>query len=211
MGLVIQAQGAAVTAARLRGVPSAITDSAVDAVNTASTAARDAAVDYTYQRMNMDREDIAKYVDFHRTTTGQTGGTIVLKVRGIPLEMFHPSVQMQNFSFTDRAGRRVTRSLPAIYYTRFRGGASKYLRPAFPLHQRTSGFLTSGDRILRRIGSRADDRTRLTRFRFYTFPKQFLQDELLPHIKEVVGPSFKVAFRGAFRKRNGGDRALQKG
>ena len=123
-------------------------------------------------------------------------GSLRLRVRAIPIESFRPRVQMQSFTYQVR-GKQVTRRLPAIYLQRFRDGEAKYVGPAFPLTQRRTGAVRRGEKVRRRIGP---ERDRLTRIRYYTFPKQFTEEVLLPDAQAFVGPAIAVELRRAFRR-----------
>lgn len=145
---------------------------------------------------NISRRDLAPFVTVQPASRNNVNGTVRLLIRAIPIEAFRPTVRMQEFTFTVR-GKTVTRKLPAIYLRRLRNGPEHYVPPAFPLTQRRGGVLARGERVRRRIDERRD---RLTKIRYYTFPEQFVKDDLLPDAQEFIGPAIAVQLRSAFRR-----------
>lgn len=198
MPLVV-ASGAAATAAGLRDLGERLAGpEARRAVDEAAAAIGREARRRTEAVYNLRANAISPYINVRsaQAVKGTALARVELAVRAIPIEVFAPQVRMQTFSYTDSRGRRVTRELPAVYFTRLRGGAPRYLRVAFPLQQRNSGALSAGDSIRRRIGP---DRDRLTRLRYFTFPSRFLKQDLLPHLKQFGGDSVRVSLREAIR------------
>lgn len=200
MPLTVAASGIDQAAASFRGFQDAVNEAAISAGNAAVKAGQQAAIETTVDRYNVTAEQIAPYVTAQLASQGKAGASVTLKVRAIPLETFNPIVRMQRFDFRDKKGRHVSRLLPAVYFARLRGDAPKYLRPAFPLHQRTSGALSGGDRIVKRTGKARD---KLTTFRFYTFPDRFLDTELIPAVQDAMPAGFRADFKIAERLANG--------
>ncbi|MCX7062842.1 MAG: hypothetical protein NTZ11_18395 [Gammaproteobacteria bacterium] len=153
----------------------------------------------TTETYNLSTRDIAPFIRTRNVTrSGPLEGSLDLRVRAIPIETFKPRVVMQRFTYAIR-GQMVTRRLPTIELKRFRKGNPKKIPGAFPLQQRVTGRLRTGDKVRRRIGS---DRNRLTNIRYYTFPKRFVNETLLPEVRAFVGPRLRIEIDAAFRKFN---------
>lgn len=161
----------------------------------------------TTEVYNISRRDLSPFVQTKLASGNSIEGRVRLLIRAIPIEFFRPRIRMQTFTFQWR-GRTVTRKLPAVYLRRLRGGEEKYVSPAFPLHQRRSGVVARGEPIRRRTGSSSNNRNKLTKLRYYTFPKQFVEEVLLPDAQEFIGPAINVELGRAFRRpdRHGVDR-----
>lgn len=172
------------------------TSSLVTAINRVARDLRSRVLSKTVEIYNISRRDLTPYVTEKRASASNVSASVRLLIRAVPIEMFRPRVRMQKFTFT-RNGRKVTRTLPAIFLRRTRGGAEAYVPPAFPLHQRRTGLLGRGDSVRRRIGT---DRDRLTRIRYYTFPQQFVDEVLLPDAQDYIGPAVNVELRRALRR-----------
>lgn len=178
----------------------------VTAINRTTRNLRARVVTRSTEVYNIGRRDLAPFVTVRQASASKVSGSVRLLVRAIPIEFFRPRVRMQAFTFR-RHGKTVTQQLPAIYLRRFKNGGEKYVGPAFPLSQRRSGPLRRGERIRRRIGEQRD---RLTRIRYYTFPKQFTEEVLLPDAQAFIGPSINIELRRALRRRNArGGRTLR--
>lgn len=168
----------------------------VTSINRVARDLRSRVVKKSLEVYNISSRELTPYVAIRRASRSSMRGSVSLQVRAISIEAFRPRVRMQSFTYKIR-GKEVTRKLPAIYLRRFKGGAEKYIGPAFPLHQRTTGVLKRGDKVRRRIGAARD---RLTRIRYYTFPKQFTEEVLLPDAQAYIGPAIAVEMRRAFRR-----------
>lgn len=168
----------------------------VSGINRVSRDLRSRVVRKSTEVFNISRRDLTPFVAQQRATRTNVRGGVSLKVRAIPIEFFNPRVQMQDFTF-QRGGKTVTQRLPAVYLKRFRNGSEKYVGPAFPLQQRRTGRLRKGEKVRRRVGAARD---RLTRIRYYTFPKQFTEEVLLPDAAAFVGPAISVELERAFRR-----------
>lgn len=179
----------------------------VTSINRTSRDLRARVVKRTVQVYNLSRRELNPYVIIRGATASRISATVTLQVRAVPIEAFRPRVRMQAFTFKLR-GRSITRTLPAIYLKRFRAGAEKYVAPAFPLHQRTSGLLLKGDSVRRRVG---DDRARLTRIRYYTFPREFVTRQLLPDARQFVPERVELELDRALRRRNQRGRSILRG
>lgn len=152
----------------------------------------------TVETYALSTREIAPYVVARNATLGFDGqleGSVDLRIRAIPIETFKPRIVVRRFTYAMN-GHVVTRRLPTVELQRFRQGAPKLVRPAFPLTQRSTGRLRSGDKVRRRIGP---DRGRLTRIRYYTFPRKFVDEVLAPAVREFVGPRLQIEFDNAFR------------
>lgn len=184
-----------------RAAPTAL----VSSINRTARDLRSRVVRKTTEIYNISRLDLTPFVSIRRASRNKISGQVSLLIRAIPIEFFRPRVKMQVFTFQSR-GKTVKRKLPAIYLRRFKGGKEKYVAPAFPLKQRTSGALRKGEKVRRRIDAR---RERLTRIRFYTFPQAFVAETLLPDALEFIPERIQLEMRRALRRFNSrGDRAL---
>ncbi|MEQ8511567.1 MAG: hypothetical protein RLN67_03210 [Algiphilus sp.] len=188
---------------RLARTPKDATAAAEAGLRAAADEAVNVSVDITSGRYNLTPDTVRRYVGVHRVSAGGTSATVRLKVRAIPIEEFAPEIRMRRFSWVDRLGRRHTQMLPAVYFQRLRNRNPRYLRPAFPLQQRYSGQLREGGRIRRRVGEARD---RLTNIRYFSFPRRFLREDLLPQVQERVVGQFDLEFRAAFRRLGRGGR-----
>ena len=202
-------------------LPAAAREAANAAAELTARATRLEAIRLTTRRYNLDADTLDPYVVGSYGKGGRTDGwsSVTLLARPVPIQVFNPAVRMRTFRLVSRGRRPKTysRSLPTIVVKRMRQGSAKQLHPYFPLHQRTSGPLSPGDAVRRRIGSgRGDGRSvktpysgnKLTGVRYYTFPKRFL-DEIKPQLVEFVGDRGQVELRGALRKRLRDQRVLR--
>lgn len=167
------------------------------ALNKVIEASRGVVVDKTTDTYRLGKGVIRRHVSTRRASQSADGlsGSVELDVRPIPVEDFKPRVQMRDVTFEWR-GRQVTRRLAGVYLQRFVRGTPKLVGPAFPLRQRRSGQLRRGENIRRRIGA---DRAKLTRIRYYTFPRRFVREELEPALAAFVPARFSVELAAAVR------------
>lgn len=198
MRVSINVRGDAEIRAALRDLNQRAKPSLVTAINRVSRDLRTRVVRKSIEVYNISRRDLMPFVTQRRASGNNVRGSVSLRVRAIPIEFFRPRVKMQDFTYT-RGGRSITQRLPSVYLKRFKNGAEKYVGPAFPLTQRRSGALRRGEKVRRRIGP---ERDRLTRIRYYTFPKQFTEEVLLPDAVAYIGPAISVELRRAFRRFN---------
>lgn len=181
----------------LEALPSAARTTGSAAVRAAANATSDAAVRRTTEVYNLNTDTVRQFVSVLPIGQDASSATVRLKIRAIPIEAFEPEIRMRRFRYTDSLGRTVDRLLPAVYLQRLRGRNARFLRPAFPLTQRTSGTLRQGESIRRRIDDRRD---RLTRLRFFTFPRRYTRDDLLPLLEQAAADVLNVEVRAAYRR-----------
>ena len=191
------ARSARSAAAFVEGLPDVQRRAASLSLRVAAEAASNAAVDRTTATYNLDADVVREFVQIRQISEGDDSATVTLQVRAIHIEAFAPEIRMRRFRYTDKLGRVVDRLLPSVYVARLRGRQARFLRPAFPLRQRTDGPLNAGERIRRRAG---ESRSRLTKLRYFSFPKKFLRDDLLPAATAAAGDGFAVEFRALFRR-----------
>ena len=199
MPIRLRQSGIAESAQGLGDLPATIASSSEAALNGAAKAVAVEAARYTASVYNLDVETLAQYIAIKEATKGSRGvssASVTLRSRAIPIEAFKPQIRMQLFNFVDARGRHVSRLLPAVYLARFRNASPRYISVAFPLTTRSSGSLAAGDRIRRRTGK---DRGKLTRLRYFTFPKEFTQNDLLPHLLSFAGETMRVSLRAQIR------------
>lgn len=178
----------------------------VSSINRTARDLRSRLVARTTQTYNIGRKDLLPYVVIRSATRTSVSATVKLQIRAIPIEAFKPRVRLQKYTYSIK-GQTVTRRLASIYIKRYRQGAAKLLRPAFPLTQRETGPLRPGEEIRRRISAARD---RLTRIRYYTFPRQFVEKTLLPDALAFIPERVGVELRRALRKYDKrGHRALR--
>jgi hypothetical protein len=176
-------------------------------VNKAAEAARARVIDEVAANYNVGREQLTSYVSVRRASPGsaKVSASVQIQIKAIPLETFNPQVRMEPVQVRARNGRSFLRQLPRIYSSFYRGQATKLLKGAFPLRQRSSGVLKAGDRARKRINTSTnpvENRRNLKRFRYYTFPKRLL-DPLLVRIEASAPEGLDVSFRAAFRYSSG--------
>lgn len=181
-GIFIDVRGDAQVRALFKDIGRSVDKSLVEAINRTARDLRVRMVRKTTDVYNISPRELSPYVTVSRASAGQILAKVSLKIRAIPIEAFKPRVRLQNFTYQVR-GRTVTRKLPAIYLKRYRNGTEHYVAPAFPLSQRSGGVLKRGEQVRRRIGR---DRDRLTRLRYYTFPRKFVDDVLLPDALQFI-------------------------
>jgi len=151
----------------------------------------------TVETYNLSTRQIAPYITARRVSrsASQLEGSVDLHLRAINIEAFRPRVVIRSFTYVI-SGHTVTRRLPTIEVQRFRDGTPKLVRPAFPLHQRRSGLLRRGEEIRKRTSA---DRDKLTRIRYYTFPRRFIEQVLTPTVADFVGPRLSIELDAAVR------------
>lgn len=151
----------------------------------------------TVETYNLSTRQIAPYVRARKVTVRaeKLEGSVDLQIRAIPIETFRPQVVMKTITYTLR-GQIVTRRVATIELQRFRNGTPKLVRPAFPLAQRRTGRLRAGEKVRRRTGK---ERGKLTKIRYYTFPRKFVNETLAPAVREFVGPRIRIELDAAFR------------
>lgn len=151
----------------------------------------------TVETYNLSTRQIAPYVRARKVTVraDKLEGSVDLQIRAIPIETFRPQVVMRQITYSVR-GRTVTRRVATIELQRFRNGTPKLVRPAFPLQQRRTGRLRAGEKVRRRTGRARD---KLTKIRYYTFPRKFVAETLAPAVREFVGPRIRIELDAAFR------------
>lgn len=198
MKVSLNVRGESEVKAALRGLGKHAKPALVASINRVGRDLRSRIVSKSLEVYNIARRELTPYVTVRRASGSRVSGSVSMLVRAIPIEAFRPRVRMQTFTFEFR-GKQVTRRLPAIFLRRFKNGDEKYIGPAFPLTQRRSGVVKRGEKVRRRIGA---DRERLTRIRYYTFPKQFAEEVLLPDARAFIGPAIGVELRRAFRRYN---------
>ena len=196
MKVSVDVRGEPAVRAALRGLGQQGTPALVSSINRVGRDLRSRIVRKSLEVYNISRRELTPFVSVHRASGTRLRGSVRMLVRAIPIEAFRPRVKMQTFTFKVR-GKDVKRRLPAIYLKRFKNAGEKYIGPAFPLTQRSSGVLRRGEKVRRRIGA---ERGRLTRIRYYTFPKQFAEEVLLPDAQAFIGPAISVELRRALRR-----------
>lgn len=196
MKVTVNVRGDAEVRQALRDLGKNATPALVASINRVVRDTRSRVVRKTTEIYNISARDLRPYVSAKSASKNDPNALIRMHVRAIPIEFFKPRVKMQTFTFQVR-GKTVTRKLPAIYLRRYRGGAEKYVAPAFPLTQRRTGLVARGEKVRRRIGA---DRDRLTRIRYYTFPKQFVDEVLLPDAQQFIPERMRVELRSAIRR-----------
>lgn len=151
----------------------------------------------TVETYNLSTRQIAPYVRARKVTVraDKLEGSVDLQIRAIPIETFRPQVVMRQITYNVR-GRTVTRRVATIELQRFRNGTPKLVRPAFPLQQRRTGRLRAGEKVRRRTGRARD---KLTKIRYYTFPRKFVAETLAPAVRAFVGPRIRIELDAAFR------------
>jgi len=154
---------------------------------------------------NIDSSELEKSIFVEIASQGRNTATVTLKVKALPIEKFRPQVEMRKVSVLAFGKYPTTRELPHVRVQYFRRGRPQYIRPAFPLKQRSSGTLASGGKIRRRTGQA---RGKLTVLRYYTFPKRHLE-KMLPELLKVAGENVTVTFSAAWRNRVGALRRNQ--
>lgn len=198
MALVARTTGIDEAVALLQAQPEAIRKAGETSVKLLVERARDRVVALTTETYNLDAETVKQFVTLGGPGDGSERASLTLKVRAIGIEAFNPIVNLVRFSGPDRIGRRFNnRELPEIRLSRLRGKAPRRVTGAFPLRQRTPGALQSGEDIRRRTGTA---REKLTRIRFFTFPRKFVRESLLPAIRATVTELSGIEVREAFRR-----------
>ncbi len=167
------------------------------ALNRTIERARTLAGRKTVETYNLSTRQIAPYVRARKVTikSDRLEGSVDLRIRAIPIEVFRPQVVMKTITYTLR-GKIVTRRVATIELQRFRSGTPKLVRPAFSLTQRRTGRLRAGEKVRRRIGK---ERDKLTKIRYYTFPRKFVAETLAPAVKVFAVQRIRVELDAAFR------------
>ncbi len=166
-------------------------------LNRTSTRARTLAARKTSEVYNLSTRALAPLIRVRRVTRNSATleGGLDLKVQNLPIQAFRPRVVMRTFTYVLR-GKTVTRRLPTVEVQRLRGEPFKTVQPAFPAKQRRSGQLRRSEKVYRRLGQ---SRKKLTSFRYYTFPRLYIDDTLKPMVKEFVRDNLERELAGAFK------------
>lgn len=172
----------------------------IDTVNKMAEDARQTVIDEVSAKYNISAGDLQQYITIRRASPGGNGvsASVDLQIKAIPLEFFRPEIRIQPVQIRSKSGRTFNAHLPHVYVTLYKDQPRQFVPGAFPLHQRTSGILQSGDRIRKRTSKARD---KLTRMRYFTFPRRVL-DPILENLQKQSGDNFDVTVRVAFR-RNG--------
>lgn len=207
MPLVTRATGIDETAALLAAQPAAI-ENAIDAsVRLLVERARDKVVEVTTATYNLDDATVREYLQVGGAGDGKGRASLTLKVRALGIEAFNPVVNMVRFTRADSLGRKyANRELPEVRLSRLKGKTPRRVTGAFPLQQRTPGSLQGGERIRKRTSAA---REKLTQIRFFTFPRKFVRESLLPAVRAVVLENAGIEVREAYRRFSGGRRQLR--
>lgn len=206
----VEVSGAAGTSRALRAVGTSAERDLVASLNRTARDFRARVLTKTTDVYNISRRELAKYVSTRDASPKSLEASVSLRIRAIPIEVFKPRVQMQSFSY-QVGDNTVTRLLPAIYLQRLKAEAPKYVGPAFPLQQRRSGELRAGERVRRRLGNgktyvdpeTGQERDSLTKLRYYTFPREFVEEVILPDAAEFIPSRVELEIRRAIRRDNG--------
>lgn len=197
MNLKIDVRGDAEVRKALRELGASATPALVSSINRVTRDMGSRIAKQASETVNLSRSEIRQYIALGKATKNQASAITRLKVRRVPIELFKPRVEMRVFNFVSRKGKSYRRKLPTIHLRRLRNGPEEYVQPAFPLTQRRSGKLRSGEKVQRRVG---EDRERLTRISYFSFPKEFIEGKVLPDIDAFVPPRLRAEI----------DRALQR-
>lgn len=177
-------------------------------INKVARAARSDGIAKMRETYNISRNSLSPYLVLNRASPSKLEASLRFKIKAVPIEAFKPRVQMRPTTIKTRRGTRVQR-LPYILLNRYVGKAPKVIPGAFPLKQRTSGPLRSGEKVRRRTSHK---RGKLTRLRYYVFPERFLFGELLPYLRTRANGALVENFRYVVRTRTGrGFRELRAG
>lgn len=187
--------------------PAALNTQARLALNKVITAARTVASRKTTETYRLSTRQVLPYITARKVSAsaGELSGSLELSIKPISIEAFKPRVVMKTVSYTWR-GRTVTRRLATIEVQRFVDGAPKLVGPAFPLTQRRTGLLRAGEQVRRRIGK---DRNKLTRIRYYTFPRKFVAEQLAPAVQAFAPERFAIELLAARRFTTKGRRVVR--
>lgn len=153
------------------------------------------AVDQTSSKYNLTPDRLRQYVGLEEVSG--LSATVQLRIRPIPIEEFAPEIRMRRYTWRDKLGRRHSQELPSVYFQRLRDRKPRLVRPAFPLEQRTSGQLRAGEKVRRRVGSW---RERLTNIRYFSFPHNWLRNELIPAVESRMVDDYALEFRASFNR-----------
>lgn len=175
----------------------------VSSINRVARDLRARVVRKTTEFYNVRPRILREYVDIKRARRTEISGEVKLKIRALPINAFSPRVRMQRFTY-QRRGKAVTQQLPAVYVTLNRSEGPQYVAPAFPLQQRSSGVIKPAEKVRRRIGA---DRGRLTQIRYFTFPRQFVEDVILPDVQPFIPARMQLELDRAYRRMTGRGRA----
>lgn len=168
----------------------------VSSINRVSRDLRTRVVRKTTEFYNVRPRVLREYVILRQASKNSLSGGANLEIRALPVNAFSPRVRMQRFTF-QRRGQQVTQQLPAVYVTLLKSEGPQYAKPAFPLQQRTSGAIRPAEKVRRRIGERRD---RLTNIRYYTFPKQFIEDVIVPDVAPFIPERMELEIDRAYRR-----------
>lgn len=179
------------------------------AVDRAARATRAAAIQAVTAKYNIGTRALAPYIYVRRSSpgSGEIAASVTFQIKALPIEAFRPRVQMRAVTLTSSTGRTYSRKLPFILLRRYRDAGEKVIPTAFPMRQRQSGPLRAGDRIRRRTGTQ---REQLTNLRFYAMPRPYIENELLPAMREIAGEQLHIELRVAYRKSTSRGRVLRR-
>lgn len=121
--------------------------------------------------------------------------SVTLVVRPVRVQEFPVRVRMVEVGLRSRAGRTFVRRLPVVEAQIYKGRYS-HLPSGFPLRQRFSGALVSGEKVRRRTGNARD---KLTAFAMRTFTRKLL-DTLVPELRAEGAQIAQVEVERAMQK-----------
>lgn len=217
MAFTVKVTGLKQAAQDLGQLPGVLRASAEKAVNEAVEVVRSEAIKRAAQRVNLSEETLSSFVLARRASVRADGvsGSVQLQIKAVPLQEFGAQVKLEKFKGPDSLNRVYrNRFLPAVRVAIYRGKRAKRLPGGFTSGLRGNGPLGSGERVYKRAGRGYGERsdgtvgTKLTGFRFYTFPKR-ITDKLLPELQAVAGKQLNVSLRVAYRKQFRGLKVLR--
>lgn len=168
----------------------------VTAINRTARDLRSRVVKKTTEFYNVRPRVLREYVAIKRASRTDINGQVQLKIRALPINAFSPRVRIKRFTY-QRRGQQVTQQLPAVYVTLLKSAGAQYVAPAFPLRQRTSGVIGANEKVRRRIAERRD---RLTQIRYFTFPRQFVEDVIVPDVEPFIPARMTLELDRAYRR-----------
>lgn len=208
MAFGIRVTGLKQAVKELELLPAEIKAAAESAVNSVAEAAREAGVRKTLDRYTLDEETIRDAVFVRRASISgnRVSGSVQFQINAVPLSAFDTRVAIVNVPVRAFGRKVVLRKLHAVNVRLYRGRNAKTLPGGFPLKQRSAGALRDGEKVRRRVGNGFGVRndgtlgTKLTGFRYYTFPKR-ITGPLLKELQREAEAGIKVALRVAYRKK----------
>ncbi|WP_293373620.1 hypothetical protein [Nevskia sp.] len=168
----------------------------VSSINRVTRDLRARVVRTTTQFYNVRPRILREYVRIRGATRNNISGSAQLQRRALPINAFSPRVRLQRFTY-QRRGQQVTQTLPAVFVTLLKSEGPQYVAPAFPLQQRRTGVIPQGEKVRRRIGSARD---RLTTIRYFTFPRQFVEDVIVPDVEPFIPQRMTLELDRAYRR-----------